>query len=105
MARLPKLHHNSQNDYTKGHYQKNGSVKNRADSSRGTYRCTAAGNRITANKTCIHFVFLLLEYGSIVSHRKTFVNEKNTTDSSVAFFLFLYTMYKCIQKFKSVPYS
>ena len=40
----------------------------------------------------------LLNYGCIVSQRKTFVNEKNTTDSSVVFLTFLFTMYKCIQK-------
>lgn len=50
-------------------------------------------------------MYLLDESGSIVSHRRTFVNEENTTDSSVVFFVFLYTMHKCMQKHTNCPYS
>ena len=50
-------------------------------------------------------MYLLFECEAIVSHRKTFVNEENTTDSSVVFLVFLYTMHKCIQKYQIPPYS
>ena len=42
------------------------------------------------NRDCIPTV----EYDCIVSLRRTFVNEENTTDSSVVFLVFLYTLHK-----------
>ena len=36
-----------------------------------------------------HHLYPLREYAHIVSQRNTFVNDKNTTDSSVVFFTFL----------------
>ena len=60
-ARLRLRLDNSQNYDTNRHYQKNGSIQNRADSLRGTSRCAAAGNGSLACEPCSHFLFLLLE--------------------------------------------
>ena len=56
-------------------------------------------------KRAVMAMYLLVECEAIVSHSRTFVNEENTTDSSVVFFVFLYTMHKRMQKYDFLPYS
>ena len=56
-------------------------------------------------KRAVMAMYLLVECEAIVSHSRTFVNEEKTTDSSVVFFVFLYTMHKRMQKYDFLPYS